>query len=267
VVVNPRPQRNLNEYPELAFKESTPGIRRRVLTEKDLHRYVLSQLGHPYVTVEVQPGQFHDLVDAALDEYNRMLPLEKTDTLSGAASSLNYYNLKERGKPYGRGVNSVRVLTKENFFSPISGVFALGIPHPISHLSPDQYDLAIRYIQTAKKIYSAEQEFKWEEPVLWLYAPSGFGGPFMVSYDYTQDAARVEDVPQEDVSWLKKYLLALTKVSVGSARRKFGTVPGPASQSLDGSDLVREGMEEKRIAEEEILSRSLGRAPPLGPHS
>lgn len=262
-----RPDPNLNRHAENAKFESTPGIRRRVMTRERLMNYAMAQLGFPQVTVEIDPIQEGVLFEMLLDEYNRWLPLEKHDVVETVSSGQNFYNLNDLNRPYGRGITEVRVVSKENFFSPISGVFALGIPHPISHLSPDQYDLALRYIFTAKKVYSSEPDWLWEEPVLWLYAPTGFGGPFTAAYSYSQDAIDTQDIPQEDWSWCMRFFYNLVKLAVGEARGKFGTIPGPAGQELRGVDLAKEASEALDKLSEEIESKSYARVPPLGPNS
>lgn len=254
---------NLNTHLTTASHEGTDGIRRRVLTRKDLEAYTLTQLGFPVVQVEIESSQMGVLLEKALDVYNRYLPLRKYDVLSSASSGQNRYNFLDIKKPFGRGIVDVRIVAKEQFFSPISGVFALGIPHPISHLSPDHMDLALRYIGMAQKIYSSEPEWVWEEPVLWLYAPTGFGGPFAAAYSYTQDCAVPEDIPQEDHNWFKDYFYNLCKRAIGEARAKFGGIPGPAGQTLRGQAMIDEAMNDIKELEAEAMQRSYSRTVPL----
>ena len=261
--------KNLNAHPPNARNENTPGIRRRALTRARLESFSLAKLGYPKVDVEITSLQFNEVWEKVLDEYNRWLPLEKQDVITAVSGSVNRYDLSEAvlNKPFGRGITDVRIASKEEFFSPISGVFALGIPHPISHLAPDQYDLALRYISTAKKIYSSEPDWLWEEPVLWLYAPSGFGGPFVAGYRYSQDIFAPEDFPQEDWSWTLDYFAALVKEMVGEARGKFGTIPGPDAQPIRGESLAAEARDRQKELEEQLESKSYCRVPPLGPGS
>jgi hypothetical protein len=256
---------NVNVHPINVHNDASEGIRRRVLTKDEVYAFALAQMGFPTVKVEADEMQMGVLLQAAMDEYNNWRPVEKFDVLDGVTSSLNRYNLRELEKPYGRGLVNVSIGTKENFFSPISGVFALGIPHPISHLSPDQYDLALRYIKTARKIYSSQPDWEWQEPVLWLYAPTGYGGPFVAAYTYYTDSLGPEDIRQADYKWFKEYFFNLLRRAVGHARRKFSAIPGPQGHTMDGSDLVREAEESLKLLSSQLESKSYADAPPLGP--
>lgn len=258
---------NVNAHPHNNQNEDTPGVRRRVLTLDRIKSYALARYGYPKVTVEIDPMQMGVFWEKTLDEYNKWLPLIKRDVLTAVSSTLNKYNLRSLNKPFGRGVVDVRIASKQQFFSPISGVFALGIPHPISHLSPDQYQLALEYIYASKKIYSSEPDWEWEEPVMWLYAPTGFGGPFIAAYQYHQDVSDPESVPQEDWSWVMEYFSTLVKEAIGEARGKFGTIPGPAGQTLRGVEMVTQALDQREKLELEIQSKSYCRVPPLGPNS
>jgi len=254
---------NLNAVPENVRFASSEGVRRKALTLDGIYDYALARLGFPIVDVEAQRTQLDVLWERVLDEYNKYLPVQKMDCLNTVSSSIHEYNFRTLERPYGRGLQDVAIVSKQQFFAPISGVFALGIPHPISHLSPDQYDIALRYIGAAKKVYSSDMDWEWEEPVLWLFAPTGYGGPFSVAYTYLQDCSSPSDMPAEDWGWVKDYFLAMLKCAVGEARGKFGGIPGPAAQTLRGGAMISEAREEMKSLEQEILSRSHARTPPL----
>jgi hypothetical protein len=254
---------NVNQHPENVNFSASTGQRRRVLTADKVKEHALVQLGFPVVNVEIEPAQQGILMERTLDEFNKWLPPYKLDVLTTVSGRINQYDLRELNKPYGRGITDVNVVSQNQFFAPISGVFALGIPHPISHMAPDQYDLALRYIDASKKVYSSDMDWEWEEPILWLYAPQGLGGPFQASYMYIQDASQPEDIPTEDWGWFKDYFTALVKIAVGQARGKFGGIPGPAGQNLRGGELVSEGLDEKKALEADIRSKSYARVPPL----
>lgn len=254
---------NVHQVPENVHFSASEGTRRRALTTEKVYKYAIAQLGFPIVDVEIDTAQQGILMDRLLDEYNKWLPIYKHDVVTAVSSRINNYNLRDLNKPYGRGVTDVRAVSQNQFFAPISGVFALGIPHPISHMAPDQYDTALRYIDAAKKVYSSEMDWEWEEPILWLYAPGGLGGPFSCAYTYVQDAYEPNDIPAEDWGWVKDYYLALVKIAVGEARGKFGSIPGPAGQNIRGSELESRGIAEKEKLEKDIESKSYARVPPL----
>jgi len=243
--------------------DSSEGIRRPQMDETEVKSYVLSQIGFPVTEVELKPEQFTHLIRRVLDEYNKWLPVYKHGLLTGVSSLINSYDLQTLQIPYGRAIVDVEIISKQQFFAPIAGVFALGIPHPISHLSPDQYDLSLRYIGAAKKVYSSDMEWEWSEPILWLYAPTGYGGPFNCAYLYIADCSAPSDIQTEDWGWFKDYTLALVKMAVGESRSKFGSIPGPAGQQLRGAEMIKEGLDSKKELEDSIRSKSLARVPPL----
>ena len=256
---------NRNTHLPNAQFESSEGIRRPALTKEAVYAFALAQLGFPVVDVEVEAQQLGIFLERCFDEYNKWLPIEKTSVLKSVTATIQRYDLAALGAPFGRGVVDAVVVQREKFFSPISGVFALGIPHPISHLSPDQYDLALRYINEARKVYSSAFHWKWEPNVLWAFLPSGFGGPFSLAYTYSAEASVAADIPPEDHGWFKDYFLNRVKLAVGEGRAKFKSIPGPAQQELRSQDMIDEAREDITKLEEAIQSKSYWLVPPLGP--
>lgn len=256
---------NLNEWPQSAMFGTSAGGRRKHMTKEDVFEYALHQLGFPVVEVEIEAPQLSSFLSLAFDVYNKFKPVLKMNVLKGVSSSINSYNLRDLNIPYGRGVVDAVVVSRDQFFSPISGVFALGIPHPISHLSPDQYDLALRYINEAKKVYSSTFEWDWEDPILLAHAPSGLGGAFSIAYTYVADAQVPDDIPAYDHAWFKKYFYSHVMLAVGEGRVKFDTVPGPFIQKLNGDLLVRRADEKIAALDLQIENESYAYTPPLGP--
>jgi hypothetical protein len=260
----PRDGQNTNRPLDNVNRDKAQGIRRRSLTKEKIFGYAVAQLGFPVMDVELEPLQQEILLERVFDEYSRWMPIEKMDALVNVSSSINKYDLEELGAPYGKGIVDVKFVSPNDFFSPISGVFSLGIPHPISHLSPDQYELSMQYIKTARKIYSSEPDWRWTEPCLWLYSPTGYGGPFMAGYTYYADVMDPEDIPSDDHSWVKDYFLALSKIAIGEARGKFPMIPGPYGQQIRGAEMSAEGQQEKARLEDTLQHRSYNRVVPFG---
>ncbi len=254
---------NVNENPRSAHRVDQEGVRSAPLSFEELKASALARFGFPLRDVEVTDSQLRVFLQTALDEYNTYSPVEKYDTLENATAAVNAYDLKVLRKPFGRGVVAVEIGTKENFFSPISAWSALGVPFPITHINPDEYALALNYIKTSRSVYSSQSDWKWEEPVLWLYAPSGFGGPFVVSYTYLQDHASPEEIPTYDRAWFKKFFAALVKEAVGEVRGKFGSTPGPNQASLRGADMISEAQTEQQALLKILRDKSFARTPPL----
>jgi len=255
---------NVNRHASNYRRNESEGVRRRGLTEDEVYAYVLTAMGFPNVDVETSREQLRIFWQKTLDVYNTYLPHQKRGVLDIQAQA-HEYDFEQLNKAYGRGVVDVRLAPRRDFFSPISGVFALGIPHPISPLSPDQYDLALRYIDMAKRVYSAGFDWEWHEPVLWVFAPPGYGGPYIAAYTYFVEATEANDIPSHDIRWIKDYMLNIVRIAVGEARGKFGIVPGPSQANLNGSELIQRGEAQIEKLEEELRMRSFALTPPLGP--
>ena len=64
--------------------------------------------------------------------------------------------------------------------------------------------------------------------------------------------------------FIREYALAMCKVSLGTIRKKFGSLPGfGGSVSLDGSDMVSEGKEEMKVLEDDLIVSFKYSRPPL----
>jgi hypothetical protein len=257
---------NLNTWRNTPQHDGVEGERRRQLTADKVITHALVSLGAPLSEIEADPLTYQVWMDKTLDLYNKYMPtLRYGSFIPGAQQFSGTYNFDQLQLPYGRGVVDCKMVTREQFFSPVSGVFALGVPHPISHLAPDQYSLAIRYIRSAQSVYSSTFEWEWQEPVLYVHAPGFVAGPSELAYRYMAEATKPEDVPSEDHQWFKDYFLACLQESVGRVRRKFSSTPGPASMQLDGSEMVQEAREDKQRLESEIRDRSHALVVPLPP--
>jgi len=125
--------------------------------------------------------------------------------------------------------------------------------------------LALTYIKKAREIYSASDDWEWEEPVLWLHSTSSFHGPHQVAYTYYQDISRFEDVPTPEQGDVKDYFMNLMKRTVGEIRGKFGTVPGPGANSIRGSEMIQQANDELRRISTDWQKRSIALVPPYGP--
>ena len=79
--------------------------------------------------------------------------------------------------------------------------------------------------------------------------------PFTLTYAsaFPRDC---NNIPMDDVDWLKKHVLAQTKVAVGMVRRKFQIPGAQTGQQMDGRELAQEGREEIAAAEEDLLLRT-----------
>lgn len=223
----------------------------------DVKVWVRVMLGAPRVSVELMDVSLDAALTITLDVYNKWLARRKMNVIDPVFSGIQSYNLRELDLPFGRGVRHVEFTEREQFFSPVGGVFSLGIPTPIAQRSLEQFDIALRYIEMARRVFSSEPGHLWEEPILFIFAPEGFGVPLRATYTYYEQV-RIGEVPDYHHDWIRRYCLAWSKIALGHIRRKFNSVPGPQGGeiSLDGGELVTEGNEETQRLDEEIMKVS-----------
>jgi hypothetical protein len=109
------------------------------------------------------------------------------------------------------------------------------------------------YFREASRILSSD--FKWEfmdNRLLITPKPDvAFTLTFASAFPHNLDT-----FPAANIDWLQDHLLAQVKIAVGSVRRKM-IIPGAqTAQKLDGDQLVQEGTEELRAAEEKLRQRT-----------
>jgi len=71
----------------------------------------------------------------------------------------------------------------------------------------------------------------------------------------------VRELVQE--RWVQKYALALTKISLGHIRGKFGQVTLFGGGTVNATDIMTQGLEEKNKLEEEIMTFGAEQEPPM----
>lgn len=125
------------------------------------------------------------------------------------------------------------------------------------------YELSMMQLDNLKRLTAHEPQFihdRLNNTIKFLKLPGANENWFLECY------LNLTDEEYMDMDWIQRYTVAELKHILGSAYRKFQSLDGPTGQtSLPGSELVQEGIEEKRELLEEIKNFVDSGAPIGGP--
>ncbi len=110
---------------------------------------------------------------------------------------------------------------------------------------------ALQYIDMAKKVLSAEADWRQEGRLLYLFAVKGLSGSIVI--DYKTNSFTVEQLNERDHDLLKRYALAKAMMILGRIRSKYDGYPtAQGTVTLDGSQLLSDAQAMLEALETEI---------------
>jgi hypothetical protein len=109
----------------------------------------------------------------------------------------------------------------------------------------------LQSIETAKRILGAEQDWRQEGRILYVFPAPTVAYPALVNY--MSHAIDTQVFSERDFDLIKRYALAKAKADLGRVRSKYGEYPtAQGTTSLDGSALLEEAKDEIEALDEEI---------------
>lgn len=201
--------------------------------------YIKSQLGAPYRNVELKPENYMAVIKRALEQYAQAKPTLRTSFIY-VQNGQNGYNLKDMGKPYGRGL-------LRGFQMPITSPAAVFTEYEYYRLRQPPYvdmsELVLDQMYYKEIGILTGTAFDWEwiqESTMVLFTPIP-NRTFTFAYEYAADPDKIEDLAPTGQSWCVDFALALSKEILGRIRGKFKGVPGnDMNAELDWSELLSE---------------------------
>lgn len=228
------------------------------LFEQSVNDYVLAQLGHPIITVELTPFQVKTCIDEAvskLDYHSPQWSMQYAvfDAMAGVniyelpkfiINNLNYVGYKKDilGLNYTPGSLAFDVTLA--FFNTSRFFQGGGI---------GDFFLTQQYLKIMRRVLSNEGGWNIiDNKYLQLYpAPTETPSPVILEYR----AINSNTIHHAFRNWIQRYALAAAKGILGRIRGKYKSLPGPGGGSqMDGAELVRESSEEKKLLMEELMS-------------
>jgi hypothetical protein len=228
--------------------------------------HALSQLGHPVVNVELVESQMEQVLRSTGDFIAHYFPLEERFAFFMTQPLQSEYPIPDDAywiRKVSWDPSTTRI---DDIFGAESYLFNIGNISGIQNMLTD-YHLLQAYRKFSARILGTEGG--WEFKVQRGEVNGKFGGTiklypvpkgsFPVVVEYLPSVEEFRSPQAREVTY--RAFLAQMKTSLGHARRKLGSIPGPdgGSIQLDGGDLVREGTEEY----EKIIELAINLGEPL----
>jgi len=230
--------------------------------ETELQQWILRRLGAPLLKVELTQDHLTDNINdakrwfAAKKGWKRFftmsviagkgsytLPLD-ADVVVDVAFSYNPNDLAFLALPYWvPGENGQIPFSVFNVAGNSGGLYS-------------SYVQTLQYIESAKKVLSAEQDWRQEGHELLLFPQPNRSSTIIV--EYMSHTVVVNDMSERDHELLKRYALALAKKDLGRIRSKFDSYPtAQGTVTMDGATLLDEAATEIEKLTEEIADSAM----------
>ena len=226
--------------------------------EEVIKDYILAQLGHPVIRVELTPHQIKTCIDEAATRISFHAPLfTRQFAVFDASAGVNMYEIP----PYIIH-NLEYVVYKKTLLSIQSQAGTLEFDFFIKYFQDNflfrnfdvgEFYLMQQHLEQLRKILS--QEGSWD--IInnkWIQlSPSPVVTPQPVIMEYR--CLDYDTLHPQYLNWIQKYAAALAKKILGTMRSKYKVLPSPGGGAqLDGAELIREANEEITRLEEILLT-------------
>lgn len=227
-------------------------------TEEYIKDYIMTELGHPVVRVELTPFQIKKAIDRAATKFSYHAPLWTRQyavfsTIAGCnlyeiplfiLHNLEYVVYKKTLLSIQAGAGTLEFDIFLNYFS---NNFAFG------NFEAGEFLLLQQNLEQLRKILS--QEGSWDVidgKYIQLYPI-----PVVTGDDVIMEFRGInsDTIQPEYLAWIQDYATALAKRNLGEIRSKYKTLPSPAGgSSLNGESLLKESIERIKELEDKLLN-------------
>jgi hypothetical protein len=243
---------------EFKMAESTSMIERNKVFD-----YVKTMLGDGMVEVELDPKHYEIALDRAISRFRQRSSnsVEESYLFLQLTQDVNEYRLPDEiievQKVFRRSVGSRSGLgAGGTLFEPfnlaytntylMSGTMMGGLA---------TYELFAGYQKLVGKMFGSFIEFNWNPTnhiLTIMQRPFAQGEQILLqTHNFRPDYVLLQDIYAKQ--WLYDYSLAVSKMMLGEARSKFGSIAGPGSPiQLNGAALLSAGKEELAALDKEL---------------
>lgn len=241
----------------MSIEDTAPLPQYEAVDEESIYRYVLAVLGAPTVKVEAdRKEQLAEFLKMGLEVYSRERPMLRWFSLECFAGVQHYV---PRRDTIGQGIVEV-LIPRIDPIAPMLlsngskiDIFGYRYTYPYRDISELYIDYF--YFSEAKRVLSSDFKWRWIGGGIAIHPRPDEPFPLTYCSAFQQD---LRSFPQEDLHWLKNYVLALTEQAVGNARNKFPIVGGAQSmQQTDGALMVERGMMRQQQLELDVKEMGL----------
>ncbi len=234
-----------------------------VQTRQDLKDWILRQLGHPLITVELTNEHLDDCINNAVEEFTKYAGQDQdylAINLSGYTPSgillpdnvTGIFNIDEGNTSLRGGITELFTIPNQ-----MLNAGSLVIPVPGEAYGWLNYELALQYLELTKRMLGGGFQFEFNPRThfLTLYPDpikEKIEGWIVVSVNKIRD-----DVYQYGESWVKRYSLAQAKILLNQIRGKYNGVQLLGGGSLNQS-LYNNAESEAENLRKELLEKESG---------
>lgn len=231
--------------------------------------YVKRKLGGGTITVELSELDVKDSVDDALAFYSKHKPLRITESWIAPAGFSQHVWIT----PGVRGVFNVD-LTNQAINPDTANIEAIGLSgtfqfygvgsSTLGNIDVRYYEYVKQWIKTVQRELGSEPDWKLSDDnkTMFIYSP---GIDSRVYCTVNVDVVSPMDIKRQDEGWFREYVVALSRITLGEARSKFGAIPGADnSLTLNGAALISKGETDKERLEQSLIDSHLFMGPSWG---
>ena len=211
------------------------------MTKSDLAKYIKTQLGFSWVDVEVENKDLDVLIKMALDKLAPYYEGHRFVQASGKVIDLSNHHPLAIEKVYN--IKEFNIMSMQEYAFGGTGVILFDASFMQRLVSYQAYKMLWNEIQ-----YQKGENYKLVKDTLYL---DGYYDSVLI--DMLVRPQVLSDIDENSMyfSWVKEYVLALTKEMIGRVRGKF-TVEG-SPYTLDSAQLLSEAATEKANLEAQLL--------------
>jgi hypothetical protein len=221
--------------------------------KNNLFEYVRLMLGHQIIDIELDPAHFEAAYQKTIGTYRQRAnnAYEESYSFMQLVNQQNIYTLPQE-------VQSVRQIFKRSFgiasgpmgsnFDPFSqaqmNVYLINFNQSGGLAT---YDFYAQYVELAARMFGGFLNYTWNpvtKKLQLIRSPPGGGEVVLLwTYNLKPEIQLLSDFQIQQ--WIKDYLVAASKMIIGEAREKFGTIAGPqGGGTLNGAAMKGEAKAE-----------------------
>lgn len=227
---------------------------RTLMNEEELKCWILRRLGSPFLKVELTAAHLQDDIDQAMRWFAAKKGVKRM-ALMPIHTDINEYTIPEEMDTILDVAFPLPPMDVSMVFSPYI-LIDEKVPYdvfsaPGSMGMYSSFTQTLQYIEMAKRILSAEPDWRQEDRKLYIFPLPKTEGTMLV--EYKTGKFTIDQLNERDHDLIKRYALAMAKLDVGRVRSKYDSFPtAQGSATLDGGTLLAEGQAEIERLDEEI---------------
>ena len=229
--------------------------------KQNLVEYVKLQLGDQIIDIELDPAHYEAAYQKTLGTYRQRASnaYEESYSFMELVKDVNIYQLPQE-------VVSVRQVFRRTF-GDATGPFASNFD-PFAQASLNvylmnfnvagglaTYDFYSQYVELAARMFGGYMNYTYNQvtkKIQLIRDPKGTGENVLLwTYNLKPEINLLQDF--QISQWIKDYMVANSKMIIGEAREKFGSIAGPqGGGTLNGAAMKAEAKEAITALEEQL---------------